>query len=444
MKIPAVFYDVDKFRLILPVYCAMISELQQKYGDFMNETDLRKLYYQDIELYQAAFSKRFHADTSIKPDFRIGENQAFFTQSDTLVRTMYSILRLDRDIMSLCYHLPGIALRQYSRKCLIDEIVLTNEIEGIHSSRKEIGEALSVLESQSERKNKRIRFIGMVNKYLRLSQSERISLQTCEDVRKLYDELILDEVLAENKNHMPDGKIFRKDQTELTSPAGKVIHSGVMPESRIIHMMSEALRFLNDDSMEPLYRICAFHYMMEYIHPFYDGNGRLGRFIVSDRIAGILNPLLACRLSQTIQENIRQYYDAFRVCNDFRNMGEITPFMTMMLSMIEKAGTDLKRSLEEKIITWKRYEELLKHDEFPGMSEQMFPVYNMLIQAALFSETGISTGELQDNLGVSYGTVRKRLANVRNHSLLVREMRGRENFYRIDIQQMDKLLLHML
>lgn len=409
----------------------------------MNDTDLRKLYYQDIEQYKATFSMRFHAPTSVKLNFQIGERQAFFTQSNALIRTMYGILRLDREIFSLCCRLPGIALTQYSRKCLIDEIVLTNEIEGVRSSRKEIGDALSVLESQSASKHKRVRFIGMVNKYLMLCQSKRIPLQTCEDVRKLYDELVLDEVLAENENHMPDGRIFRKDQTELTSPTGKVIHSGVMPESKIIAMMSEALRFLNDDSMEPLYRVCAFHYMLEYIHPFYDGNGRLGRFIMSDRISEILHPLFAYRLSQTIQENIKQYYDAFKVCNDFRNMGEMTPFMTMMLSMLEKAGTDLKVSLEEKIITLERYRELLQRAEFPGMSEQMFPVYDVLVQAALFSETGISTKELQNHLRLSYGTVKSRLEDVRRHSLLCKEMHGRENFYRIDIQKMDKLLFQI-
>ena len=409
----------------------------------MDETDLRKLYYQDIAQYKAAFSNRFHAPTTIRLNFQVGEHQAFFTQSNALIRTMYSILRLDKDILLLCCRLPGVALTQYARKCLIDEIVLTNEIEGVHSSRKEIGDALSALESQSEAKNKRVRFVGMVNKYLKLWRSERAPLQTCEDIRALYDELVLEEVLAENPRHRPDGKVFRKDQTELTSPTGKVLHTGVMPESRIIDMTTEALRFLNDDSMEALYRVCAFHYMLEYIHPFYDGNGRLGRFIMSDRIAEILHPLLAYRLSQTIRENLKHYYDAFKVCNDFRSMGEITPFMTMLLGMIERAGTDLATSLNEKILTWERYASALRDGAVPGISKQMFPVYDVLVQAALFSETGISTKELQDHLNISYGTVKSRLADVRNHALLLKETHGRENFYRIDIQQMDKLLFQI-
>ena len=51
---------------------------------------------------------------------------------------------------ALSAQLPDIAKEQYSRKCLIDEIVLTNKIEGVHSSRKEIGEVLDMLGERSE------------------------------------------------------------------------------------------------------------------------------------------------------------------------------------------------------------------------------------------------------------------------------------------------------
>ena len=407
----------------------------------MDEIALKKLYYQDIAQYKASYERRFHASTSVKMDFRVGEHQAFFTQSNSLIKTMYNILRLDRDILALCCRLPDLALTQYSQKCLIDEIVLTNEIEGVHSSRKEIGEALSILERQSAGKRRHVRFLGMVNQYRLLSQGRKLPLQTCDDIRMLYDELVLSEVLAENEAHRPDGRIFRKDQTELTSPTGKVIHTGVMPEQNIIDRMTEALRFLNDESVEPLYRICAFHYFLEYIHPFYDGNGRLGRFIVSYCISEILHPLLAYRLSQTIRENIRSYYDSFRVCNDYRNMGEITPFMTMMLHMIERAGMDLRESLGEKAVTLERYSGFVDSDAIPGMSEHLRPVYDLLIQAALFSERGFTAEELQGHLGLSYGTVKSRLRAIAANTLLSTEKHGRQIFYKLDIRQMDQRML---
>ena len=55
-----------------------------------------------------------------------------------------------KEVRALSAQLPDIAKEQYSRKCLIDEIVLTNKIEGVHSSRKEIGEVLDMLGERSE------------------------------------------------------------------------------------------------------------------------------------------------------------------------------------------------------------------------------------------------------------------------------------------------------
>ena len=159
---------------------------------------------------------------------------------------------------------------------------------------------MSRLERQSSTRGKSQRFHGLVNKYLRLMSRERISLRTCQDIRDIYNDLVLDEVVRENPAHAPDGAFFRKEQTEVLDQYGKVIHAGVYPEQRIIDAMEKALAFLHNEKVDQLYRICLFHYMFEYIHPFYDGNGRLGRFILSYCIADALEPLLSYRLSETV------------------------------------------------------------------------------------------------------------------------------------------------
>ena len=67
----------------------------------------------------------------------------------------------------------------------------------------------------------------------------------------------------------------------LNVKSGKVIHSGIYPEEKLNEAMTAALDFLNDDNIDILIRISAFHYLFGYIHPFYDGNGRTSRFISS-------------------------------------------------------------------------------------------------------------------------------------------------------------------
>ena len=231
----------------------------------MNYESLRTLYYKDPELYQQEYASRRNGRATIHIDFDVSGKPAFFEENNEVFLLAFQIMSCDKKILSISKDLPPIALQQYRKKCLIDEIVLTNKIEGVHSSRKEIGEALAVLDEQSSAKGKRHRFIGLVNKYNKLTKSESVSLASCEDIRNIYNELVLEEVIAEDPQNAPDGKIFRKDQTTIRSATEKVIHAGLTPERKIIEAMEKALAFLHDDSIPWLFRICIFHYMIEYI-----------------------------------------------------------------------------------------------------------------------------------------------------------------------------------
>ena len=405
----------------------------------MEYRDLRKLYYDGEDVYKKAYSDRFNSDYAAKLDFEISGHQAFFVETKRVIELTKSILRLDKEIALLNVALPGKALEQYSSKCLIDEIVVTNNLEGVHSSRREVGEVLDRLKEQSEKAGKNNRFFGMIIKYLKLLTDEKVSLSTCQDIRDIYDELVLNEVIEENQKNAPDGKLFRKEQTAVHSVTDRVIHKGVTPESKILELMEKALAFLNDGSVDALYRMCIFHYLLEYIHPFYDGNGRLGRFILSYCISEELTPILSFRISEVIKENLKSYYDAFVICNDPRNLGEVTPFLTMMLDMIHKSAAELRDALERKRISMERYESLISSDICPKSKDR--PLYQYLIRAALFSDSGISTGELCENLKISGGTLRKKLDEVENQGLLVTNREGNKKLYHINTVALDKILL---
>lgn len=178
--------------------------------------------------------------------------------------------------------------------------MLTNDIEGVYSSRREISE---VLDSLSKRVGKR-RFRGLVQKYVMLSSGQAVSLQTCEDIRALYDDLVLDEVVDAKKSNEPDGELFRAGTVDVFDGAGRVIHLGTYPERRIVEELGKALAILNDGSIEPLAHVSVFHYLFGFIHPFYDGNGRTNRFISSYVISRHYEPIVGLRLSYAIKENI--------------------------------------------------------------------------------------------------------------------------------------------
>ncbi len=405
----------------------------------MSYDDLKKLSYGSRKNYMTEYNNRFNSPDAVHLNFHIGKNQAFFIPCNEVMELVFDILKTDKQVLIISKWLPEKALIQYSYKCMIDEIVLTNRIEGVHSSRREISDVLDELHRQTLKKNKAKRFYGIVTHYNKLMSKEQIPTETCRDIRNLYDELVLPEVLADNRAHAPDGELFRKDPVDIYNTAGKSIHTGVHPESKIIEAMDKALLFLHDDSINELYRACLFHYMFEYIHPFYDGNGRIGRFLVSYSLSQQLEPLLAYRLSEIIEEKKTTYYEAFNVCNHSRNLGDLTPFLIMMLTMISQSIKDLEQSLKSREASLAQYSKVV--DALPYSGERkMQDLYYVLIQAALFDENGASTSDLEHHLDCSYNTLNKYLKRIESEGLLEEKKVGKFKFYSIQLDALDKYI----
>lgn len=141
--------------------------------------------------------------------------------------------------------------------------------------------------------------------------------------------MFLSEIREEDPKDVPDGQIFRKDHVDVVSATQRVIHHGAYPESEIIRSMDKAIKILNAENIEPLFRIAIF--LFGYIHPFYNGNGRLNRFISSYYLAHTLEPIMGYRLSYTIKENINRCYKSFRIVNDKKTKGILRPLFSHIL-----------------------------------------------------------------------------------------------------------------
>lgn len=395
---------------------------------------LYKLFYADSSAFNAEYDKRFNDENTIHLDIKIGEHSAFVCESAEIFKLIISIERTNNSINRICSNLPGIALSQFQQRCLIDEIVLTNNIEGVHSTRKEISEILQDL----SKNNKRGRFVGLVKKYVLLMKNETLSLQIPKDIRKIYDDIFYEEIKATDPDDLPDGQIFRKSDVGVYSPTGKKIHDGLFPESKIISVMKKSLDFLNNSNYDFLLRIAVFHYLFGYIHPFYDGNGRTSRFISSYLLSQGLNKLIGYRISFTIKENINKYYEAFKICNHYNNRGDLTPFAEMFLKIVDISMQQLYQALSERSEKLMHYVNLIT--QLPNADdESMCRIYDYLIQAALFSNIGISQKELEYEMGLSYNTVRSRLKRI-PEELLITNKQGNRSFYLLHLKTVDELL----
>ena len=96
----------------------------------MNYELLSSLYYKSKNEYEQEYNNRFNSIASKRLNISIEENQCFYILTEEVVNKLYNVMVLNQELNKLTSEIPGIALQQYIKKCLIDEIVLTNEIEG--------------------------------------------------------------------------------------------------------------------------------------------------------------------------------------------------------------------------------------------------------------------------------------------------------------------------
>lgn len=398
----------------------------------MEYESLEKLSYKDEELCEKEYQARFHDPSAVHLNFSIHGAPAFFLIPDEAYRSMLHIYKCETSIALLRNALPGVARGHFTKRCLIDEIVLTNNIEGVSSSRKDITDVLENLQMHNQKK----RFASMVQKYLLLQEPDSIHLNSCQDIRNIYDELLENEIRAADPSDLPDGIFFRQGSVSVYSSTGKEIHQGVYPESAIQDSIEQALAFLHCETPDPLINISIFHYMIGYIHPFYDGNGRLSRFLSSYLLSQHVDPLLGYRLSFTISENIKDYYGAFKTCNHLRNKGDLTPFLVFFLHVVETSAKQLETALQRRFNDLRHYEKALDALPFIQADFELSKLGFLLIQASLFSEAGISTQELLSILNISRSTLAKRLAAFEVGEFLTCHSEGKRKLYTINLEKL--------
>ncbi|MGL5207439.1 MAG: Fic family protein, partial [Acidaminococcaceae bacterium] len=282
--------------------------------------------------------------------------------------------------------------------------------------RKEIKLALDKQGTGSEN----LRMWRVVNKYSSLLNDDIKDFTTCEDIRQFYDEFILREVIADNPDNAPDGSIFREESVSVCTGTDKIIHQGLYPEQVIIATMNKALDLLHDENIPLLVRVAIFHYLFGYIHPFYDGNGRLIRFITSQYLAKELGGIISIRISITIKKQLKKYYKLFEQTNNELNRGDLTPFIYGFLMFVFDTIKETKQLLLKKMERLGVYKNKLNQLlEKTGNGDKLLnDIYYILLQASLFSGDGATVEQIMDTAKKSRNTIEARLAQMPDGHLI--------------------------
>ena len=117
----------------------------------------------------------------------------------------------------------------------------------------------------------------------------------------------------------------------------KLIHAGT-PAKYVPNVLADLFSWLASGEVHPLITSCVFHYEFEFIHPFQDGNGRMGR-LWQTLILSRWNDLFAWLPVETlVKEHQEDYYDTLAGSDE---QGDCTQFIEFMLGMISQALDDV-------------------------------------------------------------------------------------------------------
>lgn len=400
----------------------------------MKYESLLKVSYKKDQDYASICQNRINNECATFLDFTILSNDAFYLTNQEILLLITKIMSVDKELTKKTDTLPEIALNQYTIQSLINEIKQTNDIENVYSTKKEIRETYKRIEKGIDKG----RFKGLVSKYLMFKTKGNIKLESCQDIRNLYNELVLDEVIEEDKDNAPDGLIFRKEIVNVHAASGKIIHKGLYPEDKIINAMTNALKVLNDSSINYLISAAIFHYMFAYIHPFYDGNGRTDRFISSYVISKNLNPLVAYKFSYVVKKHQKQYYNMFSDTNNPRNMGDVTPFIIQFLEFILEAEKELVEDVDKRLADLDFF--MYKISQL-NLNEFETDIAYILLQNSLFDEEGLTKARICSIKKKSNNTITKTIHNIesKNSSIIRCVPDGNRKLYDLDLNALAEL-----
>jgi Fic family protein len=277
----------------------------------------------------------------------------FYVNTHQLMSLNNKVLINSSKISSLISKLPPFVIEPYFHKLIINEAQSNNEIEGIRSTKKELKEVLGDV-VKSEKKQKR--FKGLMKTYLFIDEIKPFT--EVSDFRRLFDDLVSDEI---DKEDEPDGELFRKGYVEITD-GPHTTHIGVLTEVKIVESLNALIKFLEDEQHSELYRYMVAHYYYEYIHPFYDGNGRTGRLLVCSYLSRYLERYSAITFSYAVNKNKTKYYKALEEIPSPLNKGETTFYLVDMLELLISGQEGIIEDLEINLSKMERIKDSFKRD----------------------------------------------------------------------------------
>ena len=293
----------------------------------------------------------------------------------------------------------------YGTKALEEEIVATSAIESIDFNRDSVRNIMKGLAPKDEEEN---RIFGLKQGFEFISHKE--NKITEENIFKLYMMAIGN--FLDDESKPKQGNFYRHDTVYVMSE--RVEHSGI-DHKKLPEYMKSFIEFANEsDNINDLLKATMLHFYIAYLHPYFDGNGRMARLIqMWFLIQKGYESTLFVPFSSYVEKSRRKYYDAYTLVEENYKLSgviDITPFLIYFTQNVyEKMTGDTV-----KVNTLEKYNSALSLGE---ITEKEAKLWQFVLSA--YAGDTFTTKQLEKDFGdVAFATVRSFVLKFTNLGLL--------------------------
>lgn len=312
---------------------------------------------------------------------------------------------------------PHLLIEPFTRR----EALLSSRIEGTQATLTELfsAEAGARKEGPSEAVREISNYVNALEYGLKRLKQLPVSLRL---IKELHERLMKD-VRGES---LTPGE-FRRAQNFIGPPGCKLENATYVPPP--VPHMKEALdrfeKYLHEGrrTLPPLVWLSLIHYQFEAIHPFWDGNGRVGRLLITLLLCseGLLpQPLLY--LSAYFERNRKEYY---RLLLDISQTGNWMDWVRFFVNGISEESRDAVARSNQLLALRQDYREKLQAQKSPGRTLELME--------NLFKEPVITVAVARDRLNVTTRAAQQNVDRLLQAGIL-KEVTGRQR-YRVFVAQ---------
>lgn len=363
---------------------------------------------------------KFNRDATAKK-IKINEESEFILKFNLLDSMQQKLHEFDMNLggtLGSSQFIPQEEKNRYLINSIMEEAIASSQLEGASTTRRIAKEMLRTARKPKNKSEKMIMNNYLTAKMIKDSDVKKLTPQFMLEIHKNITKGTLDD-----KNY--EGKFRDSDDVVVVDGAtGEISHNP--PRHELIDkLIEDVCEFANKPSnyfMHPIIKASILHFLVGYIHPFVDGNGRTARSIFYWYLIKEGYWIIEfMSISRIIIKSPSQYSRAYIYTETDEN--DLTYFLNYQIKTMDIALRELKSYISRKM---KEKETLFRIiDKIEGINMRQANVIKILYQD---EKKRLTIKELQETFNIVYETARKDLLDLEKREFIERRLLGKQKF----------------